>query len=170
VLPGDDEAYAMLDMITERTAAAGLQRYEVSAYARPAHRCMHNLNYWHFGDYLGIGAGAHSKLSFPHRVVRQVRWREPQTYLARAEAGQAVSNSHEVGRDALAFEFMLNALRLVEGFDLTTYRQTTGLPLSVIEAGLAQAVDKGLIHRDLQRVQPTARGLDFLSDLQSLFL
>lgn len=170
VLPGDDEAYAMLDVITERTAAAGLQRYEVSAYARPAHRCVHNLNYWHFGDYLGIGAGAHSKLSFPHRVVRQVRWREPQTYMARAEAGQAVSNSHEVGRDALAFEFMLNALRLIDGFDLSTYQQTTGLPLSVIEAGLVQAVDKGLIHRDLQRVQPTARGLDFLSDLQLLFL
>lgn len=169
-LPDDDTAYAMLDAITEATAAAGMTRYEVSAYARAGHRCQHNLNYWQFGDYLGLGAGAHSKLSFPHRVVRQVRWREPATYMQRARAGQAVSNSDEVGREALPFEFMLNALRLAEGFALDDYRARTGLPLSSIEPALRRAEQLGLIERDFQRVWPTTRGFDFLSDLQALFL
>ena len=98
VLPDDDSASDMLDLITDRTALAGLQRNEVSAFARPGHRCWHNLNYWQFGDYLGIGAGAHGKLSFPHRVLRQVRWREPAAYMQHALAGNAVSNQHEVTR------------------------------------------------------------------------
>lgn len=169
-LPDDDTAYAMLDAITQATAAAGMARYEVSAYARPGHRCQHNLNYWQFGDYLGIGAGAHSKLSFPHRVVRQVRWRDPATYMQRASAGQAVSNSDEVAREALPFEFMLNALRLEGGFALDDFRARTGLPLSAIDKPLARAEQLGLVGRDFQRVWPTARGLDFLSDLQALFL
>ena len=105
----------MLDLIVERSAAAGLQRYEVSAFARDGHRCRHNLNYWQFGDYLGIGAGAHGKLSFPHRVLRQVRWREPARYMEQALAGQALSQDDEVARAELPFEFMLNALRLREG-------------------------------------------------------
>ena len=115
VIPEDDMAYAMLDRLTELTGVAGLQRYEVSAYARPGHRCWHNLNYWQFGDYLGIGAGAHSKLSFAHRVVRQVRWREPLGYMDHALAGQAVTQDDEVARADLPFEFMLNALRLKGG-------------------------------------------------------
>jgi len=160
----------MLDLITATTAAQGLSRYEVSAFARPGHRCAHNLNYWQFGDYLGLGAGAHSKLSFPHRVVRQVRWREPAKYMERAMAGQAVSNDEEVHRKALPFEFMLNTLRLREGFELALFRERTGLPLSAIEPGLAQAEAKGLIRRDWARVVPTERGFDFLSDLQGLFL
>jgi coproporphyrinogen III oxidase-like Fe-S oxidoreductase len=98
----------MLDVITQRFEDTGCARYEVSAFARPAHRCAHNLNYWQFGDYLGIGAGAHSKISFPHRVVRQVRWREPASYMSRALAGQAVSQDEEVPRKQLPFEFMLN--------------------------------------------------------------
>jgi oxygen-independent coproporphyrinogen-3 oxidase len=170
VLPDEDLSSAMLDLIVDRNAAAGLQRYEVSAFARTGHRCAHNLNYWTFGDYLGIGAGAHGKLSFAHRVLRQVRWREPMSYIDKALAGQAVSNEEEVGREALAFEFMLNALRLREGFELQTFRERTGLPVSAIEAGLAEAERRGLIERDLQRVRPTARGFDFLSDLQQLFL
>ena len=169
-LPDDDTAYAMLDAITEATAAAGMSRYEVSAYARPGHRCQHNLNYWQFGDYLGIGAGAHGKLSFPHRVVRQTRWREPGMYMERARAGQAVSTSEEVAREALPFEFMLNALRLAEGFALDDYRARTGLPLSSIERALQRAEAQGLIGRDFQRVWPTTRGFDFLSNLQELFL
>ncbi|HMA06376.1 MAG TPA: radical SAM family heme chaperone HemW, partial [Ramlibacter sp.] len=117
-LPDDDDAYAMLDRITEMTAGAGMDRYEVSAYAKRSHRCRHNLNYWQFGDYLGIGAGAHSKLSFPHRIVRQVRFREPRLYMDKAMAGSALTQDGEVARDDLPFEFMLNALRLREGFDL----------------------------------------------------
>ncbi len=170
VLPDDDTASAMLDRIVERTAATGLQRYEVSAFARPGHRCAHNLNYWQFGDYLGLGAGAHGKLSFPHRVVRQVKWREPARYMAEALAGRAMSNEDEVAREALPFEFMLNALRLREGFALQDFRDRTGLPLSAIEPALAQAERRGLLEADLTQVRPTARGFDFLSDLQAMFL
>jgi putative oxygen-independent coproporphyrinogen III oxidase len=169
-VPDDDLASDMLDLIAERTAAAGLERYEVSAFARPGHRCAHNLNYWEFGDYLGIGAGAHAKLSFPHRVVRQVRWREPDTYMDKALGGVAVSNDEEVARSALPFEFMLNALRLREGFALARFVERTGLPLSAIAAPLAEAERRGLIERDAARVRPSARGFDFLSDLQALFL
>ncbi|MFW9595955.1 MAG: radical SAM family heme chaperone HemW [Macromonas sp.] len=169
-IPEDDDAYAMLDRITELTGAAGLQRYEVSAYARAGHRCWHNWNYWQFGDYLGIGAGAHSKLSFAHRVVRQVRYREPQLYMTQAQAGQAISQSEEVGRADLPFEFMLNALRLRQGFALQDFGERTGLPLSAIAPALQQAEQRGWITRDLNTVVPTERGFDFLSDLQALFL
>ena len=168
--PDDDLASDMLDAIVERSARAGLARYEVSAFARPGRECAHNLNYWQFGDYLGIGAGAHSKLSFPHRVLRQVRWREPAAYMARALQGEAVSNEHEVARDALAFEFMLNTLRLRDGFAVSLFAERTGAPLSSVEPALQQAEARGLIERDASRVRPSARGFDFLSDLQQLFL
>ena len=170
VIPEDDTAYAMLDHITELTGLAGLERYEVSAYAKEGHRCRHNLNYWQFGDYLGIGAGAHSKLSFAHRVVRQVRFREPRLYMERALAGNALAQGDEVARADLAFEYMLNALRLRNGFGLREFTERTGLGLSAIEAALTQAEQKGLIERDFARVRPTVRGFDFLSDLQELFL
>ena len=169
-LPDDDLASDMLDLITARTAADGLQRYEVSAFARGDHRCWHNLNYWQFGDYLGIGAGAHGKLSFPHRILRQVKWREPAAYMAKAIARQATSNEHEVARDQLPFEFMLNALRLKEGFTLQQFTDRTGLPAATIAAPLREAQAKGLLVADAARVQPTERGFDFLSDLQALFL
>jgi putative oxygen-independent coproporphyrinogen III oxidase len=169
-VPEDDLAYDMLDRITARTAQASLQRYEVSAFARPGHRCWHNLNYWRFGDYLGLGAGAHSKLSFAHRVVRQVRVREPRLYMERSVQGQAIAQEQELSRADLPFEFMLNAMRLPEGFALQDFAERTGLPPSALEAGLGQAQARGLIERDLARVWPTARGMDFLSDLQALFL
>ncbi len=169
-VPEDDMAYAMLDRLTELTGVAGLQRYEVSAFARPGHRCWHNLNYWQFGDYLGIGAGAHSKLSFAHRAVRQVRYREPLGYMDRALAGQAVTQDDEVARADLPFEFMLNALRLKEGFALQDFTARTGLPVTAIQAALEAAEGKGLIQRDFTHVRPTERGFDFLSDLQALFL
>ena len=169
-IPEDDTAYAMLDKITEMTGASGMQRYEVSAYAQPGHRCFHNLNYWQFGDYLGIGAGAHSKLSFAHRVVRQVRFREPRLYMDKAFAGSAVTQDSEVSRADLPFEFMLNALRLREGFKLQDFAEKTGLPFSAIQKGLDEAERKGLIERDFVRVKPTERGFDFLNDLQALFL
>lgn len=169
-LPEDDLAYEMMDRITELTALAGLERYEVSAYAKPGHRCAHNLNYWQFGDYLGIGAGAHSKLSFAHRVLRQVRYREPALYMQQALKGEPVTQSNEVPRADLPFEFMLNALRLRGGFSLADFCERTGLAMTSIQKGLLEAEKKGLIGRDLNRVWPTERGFDFLSDLQALFL
>ena len=169
-LPEDDLAYEMMDRITELTALAGLDRYEVSAYAKPGHQCAHNLNYWQFGDYLGIGAGAHSKLSFAHRVLRQVRYREPALYMQQAMKGEPVTQSTEVSRLDLPFEFMLNALRLRGGFDLADFVDRTGLAMTSIQKGLTEAEKLGLIGRDLHRVWPTDRGFDFLSDLQALFL
>ncbi|MFM7533121.1 MAG: radical SAM family heme chaperone HemW [Rubrivivax sp.] len=186
-LPDDDLSAQMLDLITARTEAAGLARYEVSAFARAGHRCRHNLNYWEFGDYLGIGAGAHGKLSFPHRVLRQVRWREPAAYMEHAMAGQAVSNEQEVARRDLPFEYALNALRLREGFAVADFCARTGLPVSAIEPALARAEARGLIEvlpaqvpsevpTDAgagfmqRRIVPTAKGFDFLSDLQQMFL
>ncbi len=169
-LPDDDLASDMLDLITARTHAAGLSRYEVSAFARAGHRCTHNLNYWQFGDYLGLGAGAHGKLSFPDRILRQVRWREPAAYMRQALQGQAVSNQHEVGSGELPFEFMLNALRLADGFDLALFSERTGLGLQALQEGLDQAAARGWLQRDGGRLRPTTRGFDFLSDVQQLFL
>ena len=169
-LPDDDLAAQMLDRIVARAADAGLQRYEVSAFARPGKRCRHNLNYWQFGDYLGIGAGAHGKLSFPHRIVRQQRWREPTMYMEGALAGRALSLDEEVARAELPFEFMLNALRLREGFELRLFSDRTGLPASTIDVALRTAQQRGLLQVDMQEVRPTERGFDFLNDLQALFL
>nr|WP_315170190.1 radical SAM family heme chaperone HemW [uncultured Limnohabitans sp.] len=169
-LPEDDLAYEMMDRITELTSAQGLSRYEVSAYAKPGHQCAHNLNYWQFGDYLGIGAGAHSKLSFAHRVVRQVRYREPALYMQQAMKGEPATQNTEVSRQDLPFEYMLNALRLREGFVLSDFVDRTGLAMTSIQKGLQEAERLKLIERDLHRVWPTERGFDFLSDLQALFL
>jgi putative oxygen-independent coproporphyrinogen III oxidase len=197
-VPEDDTAYDMLDRIIALTAQQGMSRYEVSAFAKKGFQCWHNTNYWQFGDYLGIGAGAHSKLSFAHRVVRQVRARDPQLYMDKAlgvesvqsavptgiaslspsgvittadSASQgAVVQDTEVTRADLPFEYMLNALRLTGGFKLQDFSDRTGLAITAIQKGLAQAENKGLIERDFVNVRPTARGMDFLSDLQSLFL
>ncbi len=169
-LPDDDAAFDMLDYLTEQTTQAGLQRYEVSAYARQGHQCLHNLNYWQFGDYLGIGAGAHSKISFPDRIVRQVRWREPATYMDKAIQGAACSNEQEVALNARPFEFMMNALRLKDGFELLRFQERTGLTLASIQQAMNQAEAQGLLARDLARAWPTEKGFDFLSDLQALFL
>ena len=169
-LPDDDLAAAMLDTIAATTAASGLERYEVSAFARPGHRARHNLNYWEFGDYLAIGAGAHGKISFPHRIVRQMRLRDPAAYMAGAERGAAVAGESEIARSELPFEFMLNALRLKDGFELARFHERTGLPLSAIERPLAEAERRGLVERDLRWLRPTPLGFDFLNDLQQLFL
>jgi putative oxygen-independent coproporphyrinogen III oxidase len=173
-LPDDDSSAEMLDRVAERLAQVGMDRYEVSAYARQGHRCVHNLNYWQFGDYLGLGAGAHGKLSFPHRVVRQVKWREPAAYMREALAGKALSNETEVARKALPFEFMLNTLRLREGFEAALFSERTGLPPSAIAEGLGQAQRQGLLESCQTELglhwRPTAKGFDFLSDLQGIFL
>ncbi|MFT3777588.1 MAG: radical SAM family heme chaperone HemW [Ottowia sp.] len=169
-VPEEDVAWDMLDRVTALTAGAGLARYEVSAYARAGHRCQHNLNYWQFGDYLGIGAGAHGKLSFAHRIVRQQRHRQPELYMDKALAGDAVAQAHEVARRDLPFEYMLNVLRLKEGFTLQDYLEKTGLPPSSIHAPLQKAEHSGWLEQDGAWIRPTARGFDFLSDLQALFL
>jgi len=169
-VPDDDASADMQDMITALTGAAGYQHYEVSAYAQPKHQARHNLNYWQFGDYLGIGAGAHSKLSFPHRIVRQMRHKHPQTYLEKMRAGNAVQEEAEIGRDALGFEFMLNALRLQDGFPANLFAERTGMGINNIDAALNAAEKKGLLYRDHMRIWPTELGHRFLNDLQEMFL
>jgi len=169
-LPGDDESADIQDMIAERTAAAGYGHYEVSAYAKPGHRARHNLNYWQFGDYLGIGAGAHSKLSFPHRVLRQARYKQPASFMEAAANGNAVAEERELARADLGFEFMLNTLRLTEGFDPNLFGERTGMPINAIEKPLNAAEAKGLIYRDFRVIRPTELGQRFLNDLQEMFL
>jgi oxygen-independent coproporphyrinogen-3 oxidase len=169
-VPDEDESADIQDMIFARTAEAGYERYEVSAYAKPGHRARHNLNYWTFGDYLGIGAGAHSKLSFPHRILRQARYKQPASFMEAAARGNAVHEEHEIGRADLGFEFMLNLLRLTGGFAPNLFAERTGLSISAIDAQLNAAEAKGLLTRDHQLIRPTELGQRFLNDLQEMFL
>ena len=169
-LPDEDMADAIDTAIAAEVAIGGWQRYEVSAYAQPGRASRHNLNYWNFGDYLGIGAGAHGKLSFPDRIVRQTRVRNPDLYLQRAAEAAPMFDEVVVEADALPFEFMLNALRLVDGFPTRRFEERTGLPIAVLDRPLAAAERLGLIERDAFDTKPSARGLLFLNDLQALFL
>jgi len=169
-LPGEDESADMQEAIEATLAGAGFGHYETSAFAREGHRARHNLNYWTFGDYLGIGAGAHGKISFRDRIVRTERERKPQTYLGRALEARAEASRREIAEPDLAFEFMLNALRLVEGFPSTLFPGRTGLPITAIEGPLAKAESLGLILRDHARIAPTRKGGRFLNDLLELFL
>lgn len=169
-LPAEDDAADMQAGIEALLAESGYGHYETSAFARPGHRARHNLNYWRFGDYLGLGAGAHGKLSFRDRIVREVRERKPATYMRAALAGDAVQETREVTQAELPFEFMLNALRLVDGFPATLFAERTGLPLAVVEPQLAAAEGAGLLERDLARIGPTPKGRRFLNDLLEGFL
>lgn len=169
-LPGDDLASEMLDLIVERAAAAGLVRYEVSAFARAGHRCAHNLNYWRFGDYLGIGAGAHGKVSMPGRVVREVRCKQPKQYVERALAGDAVMERREVEPGELGFEFMLNALRLTEGVPAALFAERTGVPIASIAREIGVAARRGLLDPDPALLRATPLGRRFLNELVALFL
>ena len=169
-LPDDDTAADMQQAIESATGAAGLEHYEVSAYARPGHRSRHNRNYWTFGDYLGIGAGAHGKLSFHDRIERTARLRHPREWMAAALAGDAVQTRRTLAADELPFEFMLNALRLVEGVPAASFAERTGLPLAAIARPLARAAERGLLEADPASIRPTPLGLAFLNDLQQLFL
>lgn len=169
-LPPEDAAADMQDGIEAMLHEAGYQHYETSAFAKPGHRARHNLNYWTFGDYLGLGAGAHGKISFRDRILREVRERKPQGYLKAALGGDAVWESREVTDAELSFEFMLNALRLVEGFPITLFAERTGLTLDVVEPQLARAESAGLIERDHKRIAPSEKGRRFLNDLLEMFL
>jgi oxygen-independent coproporphyrinogen-3 oxidase len=166
-LPEHDLSADMQIMIEEVLKKNEFQHYETSAFAKPGHRCRHNLNYWEFGDYLGIGAGAHGKVSFPDRVTRHSRIKQPREYLA---ADNTLAEEKTVPAGELPFEFMLNALRLSDGFSIALFQARTGLPLSSIFASLEKAEAKGLIERDLERVRPSERGQRFLNELLELFL
>ena len=169
-LPDDDASADMQDMIAAVTAGAGFEHYEVSAYAQPGKRARHNLNYWEFGDYLGIGAGAHSKISFPHRVLRQARFKQPQSFIDAANQGNAIQEEHEIARADMGFEFMLNTLRLTGGFAPNLFAERTGVQINAIDQVLNDAEAKGLLYRDHQAIRPTELGQRFLNDLQEMFL
>ncbi|MCC6533626.1 MAG: oxygen-independent coproporphyrinogen III oxidase-like protein [Burkholderiales bacterium] len=169
-VPDEDTAARMQEAIEARLAEAGYDNYEISAFARPARRCAHNLNYWRFGDYLGLGAGAHGKLSFPDRIVREMRSKHPRQYLSQAGTPAAIQESHEVRARDLPFEFMMNALRLTEGFESALFEERTGLSLASLLPVLDRAESQGLIARDHVRVRPTLHGRRFLNELLQRFL
>lgn len=176
-IPDDDLASIMLDHITQSCSDAGLQRYEVSAYARHGFECKHNKNYWEYGDYIGIGAGAHGKLTMPvtqlsgaKKIIRHVKYRDPMLYMQKALSGDAMAQMQEVLPKELPFEFMLGALRLKDGVKAELFEQRTGLKLGQIHAHLQKAITLGLLSPDLHRIKATPKGFDFLSNLQELFL
>jgi putative oxygen-independent coproporphyrinogen III oxidase len=172
-LPSEDDAFAMQLECQARLDAAGLRQYEVSAYAIDGRRCVHNLNYWEFGDYLGVGAGAHGKLTDPGRgaVTRTTRVRQPARYIAAGSGPERIAELRTVTRAELSFEFALNALRLVDGFDLRLFEARTGLPASMLQEPISEAVARGLLAAGREgRCTPTDLGRRFLNDLQGLFL
>lgn len=170
-LPDDDTVADMQDLIEEMTANAGYEHYEVSAYAQADRKCRHNLNYWLFGDYLGIGAGAHSKITTPDgQVHRQMRYKQPKIYMEQAGNGTAVQENIICTPQDLGFEFMLNALRLPNGFSPDLFRQRTGISLDIIQKNLDEAEKKGLLYCDETVIKPTEKGWLFLNDLQQIFL
>ena len=170
VLPEDDLSADMQDSLEERLQAAGYVHYETSAFARPGHHCRHNLNYWQFGDYLGIGAGAHAKITGPQGIHRETRRRHPEAYLEAAGQGDFVQTRQTVEAGELPFEFMMNALRLLAGVPASLFEQRTGLKLEVIDAPLRQARERGLMLADPQTLAPTELGRRFLNDLLEIFL
>jgi len=169
-LPDPDLAADMQDLAEQTLAARGYGHYEISAFARPGRRCRHNVNYWTFGDYLGIGAGAHGKLSYHDRIEREVRRRHPQAYLDAVRAGSPLQERREVTARELPFEFMMNALRLTDGFAPRLYAERTGLPLDALRGTLDEAQRRGLLSMSAERVAPTERGRRFLNDLLEIFL
>ena len=181
-IPDDDAAWDMQEHCQMRLADAGYAQYEISAYARPGRQCAHNLNYWRFGDYLGIGAGAHGKLSLPasdagrspeercDRVLRRWKHKHPATYLAQAGTAAAIGADTVIAPGQLPFEFMLNALRLREGFVLDHFEARTGLSRDAIAQPLGRAIAEGWLSSDDARVMPTESGLRFANDVISLFL
>lgn len=169
-IPEGDICADMQDAIEARLAEAGYDNYETSAFARPGHRCRHNLNYWHFGDYLGIGAGAHSKLTLHDRVLRQMRWKHPNAYLENVGKGTPVQEEHPVDGDSLPFEFLMNALRLADGFPPALFEARTAQPLIAITGSLRAAEAEGLLEVGPERIAPTRHGRRFLNVLLERFL
>ncbi len=169
-LPDDDASSDMQQEIESLLAAGGFQHYETSAFAQPGKRSRHNLNYWQFGDYLGIGAGAHSKISAHDSVLRQSRYKQPQQYIDSVQQGNMLQTENRLERDDLCFEFMMNALRLTEGFAPQLFTERTSLPLLLLRSQLDAAERRGLLVQDMQRIAPTELGQRFLNDLLEIFL
>ncbi|MFN0304599.1 MAG: radical SAM family heme chaperone HemW [Burkholderiales bacterium] len=169
-VPDEDAAAEIHEHVEARLVAAGYVHYETSAYARPGRESRHNVNYWRFGDYLGIGAGAHSKISFADRITREARTRSPAEYMERVAAGTHVVDRKNVPVAELPFEFAMNALRLANGFAISEFTERTGLQISAASRALLEAEAKGLITRDHLHIRPTERGRHFLNDLLQLFL
>jgi oxygen-independent coproporphyrinogen-3 oxidase len=169
-LPDHDSAAEMQQAIESLLASHGYGHYETSAFAQQDNRCRHNLNYWQFGDYLGIGAGAHSKLSFSDRITRQMRYKQPREYLRRMAAGGAIQTSNVVLAKDLPVEFMMNALRLVDGVERRMFAERTGLSITVVATRLMQAVEAGLMVDSAERLQTTLKGQRFLNDLLASFV
>ncbi len=171
-IPEHDEAWDMQERCQALLAEAGYAQYEISAYARPGRQCAHNLNYWRFGDYLGIGAGAHGKLTLgsEQAILRRWKVKRPAEYLAKAGTAAAIGGDERISDDRRAFDFMLNALRLNEGFSLAGFEATTGLPREAIAAELAAAAEHGWLSNDGERVVPSELGRRFANDVMELFL
>ena len=169
-LPSDDVSADMQEQIEALLAENGYEHYETSAFCKPNNQARHNLNYWQFGDYLGIGAGAHSKLSFHDKITRETRHKHPKAFMEGAEAGDAVDNTWVIEQADMGFEFMMNALRLTGGFETKLFSERTGMPVQSISKGLADASKKGLITQSTQYIQPTLLGQRYLNDLLELFL
>ena len=174
-LPDEDASASMQEKIEEVLAEHGYLHYETSGFAKSGKQCRHNLNYWTFGDYLGIGAGAHSKLSFHDKIIRQTRHKHPNRYLEHAIKGEAVDQDWRIPKDELGFEFMMNTLRLIDGFELDLFEQRTGLSPMLINNKLKKAQEKGLIEQKRSPenrilIKPTLLGQRFLNELLQLFL
>ncbi|HEX5538743.1 MAG TPA: radical SAM family heme chaperone HemW [Methylophilaceae bacterium] len=169
-LPDDDVSALMQESVEDILAQHGYEHYETSAFAGNGRRCKHNLNYWAFGDYLGIGAGAHSKLSFHDKIIRQSRHKHPNRYLQHTSAGAAVDQEWAITRDELGFEFMMNALRLTAGFDPALLQQRTGLNIAQLHVPMQLAIERGLLEQDVGFIKPTMLGQRFLNELLQLFL
>ena len=169
-LPSDDTSADMQEQIEALLAQNGYEHYETSAFCKPKSYARHNLNYWQFGDYLGIGAGAHSKLSFHDKITRETRYKHPKAFMENAENGNAVDNTWLIEKSELGFEFMMNALRLTQGFDTKLFTERTGMPWQAMSMRLAEASKKGLITQDLNRLQPTILGQRYLNNLLEIFL
>ncbi len=169
-LPDDDASAEMQEKIEALLAENGYEHYETSAFCKPRSQARHNLNYWQFGDYLGIGAGAHSKLSYHDKITRETRHKHPRSFMENAESGNAVDNVWAVEKADLGFEFMMNALRLTKGFETKLFTEHTGMPWEAISMRLAEASNKGFITRQHQFIQPTLLGRRYLNELLQIFL
>ena len=170
-LPDEDTTFEMQEILHQLLHQADYDRYEISAFAKKNQRCQHNLHYWKFGDYLGIGAGAHGKISFPNKIIRTIKERHPQSYMQSAfSPAKAMLEERQIDGHELPFEFMLNALRLIEGVPSADFLDRTGIDLSAIQKDLQVAVQKGLLTDSLTQIQATPLGLQFLNDLQEIFL
>lgn len=169
-LPEEDMAADMQEMIEAQLAEAGFIHYETSAFAKEGQKAQHNMNYWQFGDYIGIGAGAHGKISLPDKIIRQMRYKQPAQYFSQIQQNAPVQTEQTLASKALPFEFMMNAMRLTEGFPLVLFTERTGLPLTVILNQLEDLEKEGLIERDHRWVKPTVQGQRFLNVLLQRFL